>query len=119
MPIRRVGAWNVSSRHWGCYRGRLAIARQLARPWRGGTAQGLTLDCVGGIVRTVRKPGEDKPDPPGGRAAERARQFLKSRFGPDAELPPELEPDRDPPDEPGDAPDVESEDQRRKEPGTG
>jgi hypothetical protein len=67
----------------------------------------------------MRRPGEDKPDPPGGRAAERVREFLKARFGPEAELPPELEPDRDPPAKPEDAEDVESDDQRREGPGAG
>jgi hypothetical protein len=39
----------------------------------------------------MRKPGEQQPDPPGGRAAERLREFLGARFGQDAELPPGAE----------------------------
>lgn len=34
-----------------------------------------------------RRPGDERPDPPGGRAAERLRAFLKGRF-PRGEGPP-------------------------------
>ena len=34
----------------------------------------------------VRRPGDPDPDPPGGRAAERLREFLEGRF-PDGEVP--------------------------------
>jgi hypothetical protein len=34
-----------------------------------------------------RRPGDERPDPPGGRAAERRRAFLKGRF-PRGEVPP-------------------------------
>jgi hypothetical protein len=33
-----------------------------------------------------RRPGDERPDPPGGRAAERLRAFLKGRF-PRGEVP--------------------------------
>ena len=57
----------------------------------------------------MRIPGKDDPEPPGGRAAERQREFLEARFGvqPDAsglegedEAPAEEEPparEREPP----------------------
>jgi hypothetical protein len=34
-----------------------------------------------------RRPGDEQPDPPGGRAAERRRAFLKGRL-PGGEVPP-------------------------------
>jgi hypothetical protein len=37
-------------------------------------------------VDVVRRPGDPNPDPPGGRAAERLREFLEGRF-PDGEVP--------------------------------
>jgi hypothetical protein len=47
-----------------------------------------------------RRPGDERPDPPGGRAAERLRAFLKGRF-PRGEVPPTPPaPQRERPDEP-------------------
>jgi hypothetical protein len=37
-------------------------------------------------VAVVRRPGDPDPDPPGGRAAERLREFLEGRF-PAGEVP--------------------------------
>jgi hypothetical protein len=37
-------------------------------------------------VDVVRRPDDPNPDPPGGRAAERLREFLEGRF-PDGEVP--------------------------------
>lgn len=36
----------------------------------------------------MRRHGEGQLEPPGGRAAERLREFLAARFGEDVELPP-------------------------------
>jgi hypothetical protein len=47
-----------------------------------------------------RRPGDEQPDPPGGRAAERRRAFLKGRF-PGGEVPPaEADAERDDEEEP-------------------
>lgn len=44
----------------------------------------------------MRRPGDDTPDPPGGRAAERMREELRKRgIDPDTLLPPEV-PDTEP-----------------------
>ncbi len=40
----------------------------------------------------MKKPGDDTPDPPGGRAAERLREFLEKRLPPGA-TPDDLNPD--------------------------
>jgi hypothetical protein len=40
----------------------------------------------------MRRPDETQPEPPGGRAAERLREFLAARFGPGADSPGEADP---------------------------
>ena len=60
-----------------------------------------------------RRPGDERPDPPGGRAAERLRAFLKGRFPRDEGAPEQSPPERDCLDEPANAsrePDEEDED---------
>jgi hypothetical protein len=35
------------------------------------------------LVNTMRRPGDNEPDPPGGRAAERLREFLEQHMDED------------------------------------
>jgi hypothetical protein len=44
----------------------------------------------------MRIPGQHQPDPPGGRAAARLREFLGARFGSAAEWPPGAGPEPEP-----------------------
>jgi hypothetical protein len=53
----------------------------------------------------TRKPGDHEPEPPGGRAAERLREFLKERFGEGT----------GPPDESSEQPEEPEEDERGKD----
>jgi hypothetical protein len=36
------------------------------------------------MVLNMKRPGDEEPEPPGGRAAERLREFLRQRLPPDA-----------------------------------
>lgn len=47
----------------------------------------------------VRRPGDDSPEPPGGRAAERLRDLIDGRF-PEGDEPSETPTPADDPDEP-------------------
>ena len=51
----------------------------------------------------TRRPGDDTPDPPGGRAAERLREFLDQRFPGEVSLPPGASEEVGPPAEAADA----------------
>jgi hypothetical protein len=65
------------------------------------------------VPRVPRRPGDERPSPPGGRAAERLRAFLKGRY-PEGEGAPDVSaPERDCLDEPAKPsrePDEEDED---------
>lgn len=59
----------------------------------------------------MRRPGDDTPDPPGGRAAERMREELRKRgIDPDTLLPPE-----DPAPEPDEPSEENDKDKPRKD----
>ncbi len=42
----------------------------------------------------TKRPGDENPEPPGGRAAERLRDFISQRFPGEAALPDEIDTDQ-------------------------
>jgi hypothetical protein len=62
-----------------------------------------------------RRPGDEQPDPPGGRAAERRRAFLKGRFprGEAPATPPEAEAEPAAEDEPAEPPSGPTDEEHR------
>ena len=48
------------------------------------------MPCGASVGENMKKPGEDEPEPPGGRAARRLEEFLAQRLPQDPDALPEI-----------------------------